>query len=108
MNSLPEYCRTELSAVVIRLEKMSAGASSRLLTNNYLRAFKQKNGAPDRIDSDRLRAIFTPLGRLRRLKRWRVLSNNVRLLGRDTPGKQKRARKGPIFIYWRARQDSNL
>jgi hypothetical protein len=39
---LPEYCRTELSFVVIRLNKMSAGASSRLLTNNYLRAFKRR------------------------------------------------------------------
>ncbi len=37
------------------------------------------------MDSDRLMAIFTPLGRLRRLKRWRVLSNKVLFLGRDTP-----------------------
>ena len=53
-------------------------------------------GAPDRIDSDRLKAIFTPLGRLRRLKRWRVLSNNVRLLGRDTPVNKNGLTRGPF------------
>ena len=39
---LPEFCRTELSPVVIRLDKVSAGVSSRLLTNNYLRALKRR------------------------------------------------------------------
>jgi len=36
---------------MIRLDELSAGVSSRLLTNNYLRASNEENGAPDRIDS---------------------------------------------------------
>jgi hypothetical protein len=68
-------------------------------------------GAPDRIDQNSPWAVLTL--RASRLRRsvascYRNWSNNVRLLGRDTAGKQEGAPAGPLLVYWRARQDSNL
>jgi hypothetical protein len=47
---------------------------------------------PGETDSDGLRALFTPSGRLRRLKRWRVLSNSISHRDPDTQNE-----KGPPF-----------
>ena len=49
-----------------------------------------RRALPSSVDSDRLWAIFTPSGRLRRLKRWRVLSNSSPHLHPDTQNE-----KGP-------------
>ena len=55
---------------------------------------------PGEIDSDRLWAIFTPAGRLRRLQRSRVLSNRTSHLHPDTPN-TKGPRKGTLLYLAR-------
>jgi len=50
--------------------------------------------------------LFCPCGRLRRLKRYRVLSNSSTQLHPDTQN-DKRAPVGDPFVIWRARRDSN-
>ena len=49
----------------------------------------------------------TPSGRAARVQNAARFVERGSILMRHT-GKQKWARKGPILVYWRARQDSNL
>ena len=52
------------------------GKSGHSLTD-VTSCLRQNSGGEAGIDSNRLRAILTPAGRLRRPKRYRVLSNRV-------------------------------
>jgi hypothetical protein len=63
--------------------------------------------APDKMDSDRLRAIFTPAGRAARVQIARAICRTKLDLGATHQNNKKGPTRGP-FVVWRARQDSNL
>ena len=95
------------SVVEIVRGRLQLFTNKQLLTRLKTKKMARPTGLAQ-IALGRSSGLRPVLATLERPKRSRVLSNNARLLGRDTPVNRIGPTRGPISVYWRARQDSNL